>query len=159
MIKELAALQRKEVVYDLYSGTGSIGLYLAGEAGKVVGIEQVEKAVEDARHNAGLNGFTNTFFETGTVEALLSHDFLEKYGQPDIVVTDPPRAGMHPDVVKVLLEARPPVIIYVSCNPATQARDLQLLSEGYEIISLQPVDMFPQTWHIENVALLHRKSA
>jgi len=159
VIRNLAGLTGGEVVYDLYSGTGSIGLYLADAAGKIVGIEQADKAVADARHNAALNGFTNTFFESGTVEALLSHEFLGKYGSPDIVITDPPRAGMHPDVIGVLLEALPPVIIYVSCNPATQARDLQLLSQAYSILHLQPVDMFPQTWHIENVALLKRTDA
>jgi 23S rRNA (uracil1939-C5)-methyltransferase len=157
IIHQYAGLTGNEVVYDLYTGTGSIALYLAKGAGKVVGIEHIGQAVEDAGHNAGLNSITNASFETGTVEQLLDSDFLARHGQPDVVITDPPRAGMHPRVVEVLLEAQPQRIVYVSCNPATQARDLQALSAVYDIMALQPVDMFPQTWHIENVALLEKR--
>ena len=157
VVKDFAGLSGKETVYDLYTGTGSIALYLASAAGHVAGIEQAASAVEDARHNAVLNGISNVAFETGTVESLLDQNFLERHGKPDVVITDPPRAGMHPRVVEVLLQALPERLVYVSCNPSTQARDLQLLSQGYDIVSLQPVDMFPHTWHIENVALLEKR--
>ncbi len=152
--KEFADLKPTDVVYDLYTGVGSIALYVSGLCKNVVGIEQVEAAIEDAKENAELNGVTNCAFYAGDVRMVLKPEFIATNGRPDVVITDPPRAGMHEDVVKTLLELAAPRIVYVSCNPATQARDLELLASKYDIKKIQPVDMFPQTTHIENVAVL-----
>lgn len=152
--KEFADLKPTDVVYDLYTGVGSIALYVSGLCKNVVGIEQVEAAIEDAKENAELNGVTNCAFYAGDVRMVLKPEFIAANGRPDVVITDPPRAGMHEDVVKTLLELTAPRIVYVSCNPATQARDLELLAAKYDIKKIQPVDMFPQTTHIENVAVL-----
>ncbi|MDX1665717.1 MAG: 23S rRNA (uracil(1939)-C(5))-methyltransferase RlmD [Saprospiraceae bacterium] len=154
---EFAGLKGDENVYDLYCGIGSIALYQAGKCRQVVGIEEVEEAIEDARTNAALNGIENAVFHAGDVRDVLDEEFASRHGSPDVVITDPPRAGMHPKVVKTLLELLPPKIVYVSCNPATQARDLQLLAEAYRLVRSQAVDMFPHTHHIENVVLLQRK--
>jgi 23S rRNA (uracil1939-C5)-methyltransferase len=147
----------EDVVYDLYTGTGTIALYMADKCKKVIGIETVEEAIADARENAAFNGIENADFVSAQVENILDKDFLSKYGYPDVVMTDPPRAGMHPKVVAVLNESLPKRIIYVSCNPATQARDLQLLQGNYHISAIQPVDMFPHTHHIETVVRLDKK--
>tara|TARA_Y100001972_G_scaffold82011_1_gene99749 strand:+ start:5185 stop:6579 length:1395 start_codon:yes stop_codon:yes gene_type:complete len=154
---DFAGLKGDELVYDLYCGTGTISNYIAHSAHKVVGIEYVEEAIVDARINSDLNGIDNTEFYAGDIKDLLTESFVQKAGRPDVIITDPPRAGMHADVVHQLNEIRPEKIVYVSCNPATQARDLQLLSENYSVKSIQPVDMFPQTHHVENVLLLVRK--
>lgn len=153
-VAEMAELQPSDTLYDLYTGTGTIALFLADKCGKVVGIEYVEEAIADARVNSRLNGFDNTTFYAGDMAKVLTADFIEQNGRPDVVVTDPPRAGMHEKVVAQLLAAAPRKIVYVSCNPATQARDLQLLSEKYDVRRIQPVDMFPHTQHVENVAEL-----
>jgi 23S rRNA (uracil1939-C5)-methyltransferase len=152
--KSFAALKKDDVVYDLYTGVGSIGIYVSADCKRVVGIEQIEPAIIDAKENAKLNGVTNCSFYAGDVRMVLQADFIEKNGKPDVVITDPPRAGMHEAVVRTLLELAAPKIVYVSCNAATQARDLQLLSEKYKVEKVQSVDMFPQTTHIENVVLL-----
>jgi 23S rRNA (uracil1939-C5)-methyltransferase len=151
---QLAGLQGDELVYDLYTGTGTIANFVAGSAKKVIGLEYVAAAIEDAKINSQLNKVTNTDFFAGDMKDLLTDSFLAKHGRPDVVITDPPRAGMHEDVCKMLLKALPKRIIYVSCNPATQARDLKLLSEHYIISAVQPVDMFPHTIHVENVVRL-----
>lgn len=157
-VVDFAGLTGKENVYDLYTGLGSIALYVAETAGHVVGIEEVEIAIEDARTNAKLNDIENVTFYAGDVKDILTDDFAEKHGKPDLVITDPPRAGMHSDVVRMLLTLEAPKMVYVSCNPATQARDLLLLSEKYVAHKMQPVDMFPHTHHIENIALLSLRS-
>ena len=144
-------------VYDLYTGTGTIANFVAHKAAKVVGIEYVPEAIEDAKVNSRLNGIDNTVFYAGDMKDILTADFIRANGQPDIIIADPPRAGIHEDVIKVMLEAAPERIVYVSCNPATQARDLALLAEQYAILAVQPVDMFPHTQHVENVVLLHKK--
>ena len=149
--------KEKPLIYDLYTGTGTIANFVAPYASKVVGIEYVEDAVIDARINAQLNHLDNTAFYAGDMKDVLSADFIEQNGRPDVIITDPPRAGMHPDVVDVILHAAPERIVYVSCNPATQARDLALLDADYQIVAIQPVDMFPQTQHVENVVLLTRR--
>lgn len=149
-------LKGNEIVYDLYTGTGTIANFIAENAKKVVGIEFVDEAINDAIENSVLNNFSNTKFFAGDMAKVLTDEFVEKNGFPDVIITDPPRAGMHPDVVKMLNRIKPEKIVYVSCNPATQARDLALL-ENYQIINLQPVDMFPQTAHVENIALLKKK--
>ncbi len=156
-VAEFAELKGTENVYDLYTGIGSIGLYLADRCGQVVGIEEVESAIEDAKMNSALNGFQNTVFYAGDVKNILTTEFADEHGKPDLVITDPPRAGMDPRVVKTLLLLEAPRIVYVSCNPATQARDFSLLSHKYNILKVQPVDMFPHTHHIETVALLELK--
>ena len=157
VVKEFAALQSSDVVYDLYTGTGTIANYVARECCKVIGIEYVPEAVEDAKENSHINGITNTIFFAGDMKDILQPDFLEEHGTPDVIITDPPRAGMHPDVIKTILAAQPRKIVYVSCNPATQARDAALLVAGkYRILRSQPVDMFPQTHHVENILLLTR---
>ena len=153
-VAELAELQPTDTLYDLYTGTGTIALFLAGMCRRVVGIEYVEEAVADARVNARLNGFDNAVFYAGDMARVLTADFIAANGRPDVVVTDPPRAGMHEKVVAQLLEAAPRKIVYVSCNPATQARDLQLLAARYDVRRIQPVDMFPHTQHVENIAEL-----
>lgn len=152
--RRFAGLTGSETVYDLYSGTGSIACFLAGTAGKVVGIEYIEEAVADARINATLNNISNVSFHAGDIKDLLTPDFFRANGIPDVIVTDPPRAGMHGDVVKAIAEALPGIIVYVSCNPATQARDIQLLADKYKVESVHAVDMFPQTHHVENVVKL-----
>lgn len=157
-VAELAELQPGDTLYDLYTGTGTIALFLADKCRRVVGIEYVEEAIADAKANALRNGFDNTAFYAGDMAQVLTGEFIAANGRPDVVVTDPPRAGMHEKVVAQLLATAPRKIVYVSCNPATQARDLQLLAERYEVKRIQPVDMFPHTQHVENIAELVLKS-
>ncbi len=147
----------KPIIYDLYTGTGTIAQFVARQARKVVGIEYVPEAIEDAQLNASLNNITNTEFFAGDMKDILTADFIREHGHPDIIITDPPRAGMHADVVQTILNAAPDKIVYVSCNPATQARDLEMLTTAYDITRIQPVDMFPHTQHVENVVLLTRR--
>ena len=155
--RDFAGLTGDEVVYDLYTGTGTIANFVAKKAKKVIGIEYVEDAIIDARVNAELNGFENMTFFAGDMKDILTRDFIDEHGHPDVIITDPPRAGMHNDVIDTILFAAPKRIVYVSCNPATQARDLQLLDKDYKIMAVQPVDMFPHTHHVENVVLLERR--
>lgn len=155
--KEFAALTGNEVVYDLYTGTGTIAQFISDRASKVIGIEYVKEAIEDARINAEANGITNCTFFDGDMKDILTADFIKEHGKPEVMIIDPPRAGMHPDVVKVIMEAAPERIVYVSCNPASQARDLAMMSPMYEITAVQPVDMFPHTMHVENVCALKLK--
>lgn len=150
----LDELPEKPLVYDLYTGTGTIANFVARKAGKVIGIEYVEEAIADARINSQINGFDNTEFFAGDMKDILTEEFIARHGRPDVIITDPPRAGMHQDVINTILRAAPKRIVYVSCNPATQARDLQLLDEKYKVVAVQPVDMFPYTPHVENVAVL-----
>jgi len=157
IVKDFAGLSGSELVYDLYCGTGTISLYLAEMAGKVVGIESVEQAIIDANKNAKKNGIENCAFEVGDMRYLLNDEFGSKYGKPDVIVTDPPRSGMHPDVVKQLMKVKAQKIVYVSCKVSTQARDLEQLCQIYDIKEVQPVDMFPHTHHVENVVLLELK--
>ncbi|MDE6792412.1 MAG: 23S rRNA (uracil(1939)-C(5))-methyltransferase RlmD, partial [Muribaculaceae bacterium] len=145
---------KKPLVYDLYTGTGTIANFVARQARKVIGIEYVEEAIEDAKLNARVNGLENTLFYAGDMKNVLTDEFVEKHGKPDVMIVDPPRAGMHEDVVKVIKNASPEVVVYVSCNPATQARDLALLDDLYKVTAVQPVDMFPHTHHVENVVRL-----
>jgi 23S rRNA (uracil1939-C5)-methyltransferase len=152
--RDFAGLKPDDVVYDLYTGVGSIAIYVSGQCKRIVGIEQIDAAIADAKENAANNKIDNCSFYAGDVRMVLQPDFIAQNGKPNAVITDPPRAGMHEDVVRTLLTLEAPRIVYVSCNPATQARDLELLSAKYDIIKIQPVDMFPQTTHIENVALL-----
>jgi 23S rRNA (uracil1939-C5)-methyltransferase len=154
LVREYAGLTGNEVVYDLYTGTGTIGLFLAKNAAKVVGLEYIDMAVEDAKINASLNGITNATFFAGDMKRVLTREFIAIHGNPDVIITDPPRAGMDLDVVNQILEVKPKTIVYVSCNPATQARDLALLDIAYEVDVVHPVDMFPQTHHVENVVRL-----
>lgn len=156
-VADFADLHGAETVYDLYTGTGTIANFVAGYCKKVVGIEYVEDAVADARKNSEINGLDNTVFYAGDMAAILTADFIAQNGIPDIVITDPPRAGMHEKVVQQLLAALPQKIVYVSCNPATQARDVAMLQEKYEVKAIQPVDMFPHTQHVENVILLEKR--
>jgi 23S rRNA (uracil1939-C5)-methyltransferase len=155
--RECAGLTGNEVVYDLYTGTGTIANFVAKMAKKVVGIEYVEDAIVDAKHNAELNGLTNTLFFAGDMKDILTADFVIQHGKPDVIITDPPRSGMHFEVVKTIVDIAPEKVVYVSCNPATQARDLQVMAEKYDIVRVQPVDMFPQTAHVENIVLLQLK--
>lgn len=155
--RDFAGLTGTEVLYDLYCGTGSIGIFCSEKAKKVIGIELVEDAIEDAKKNAALNNLQHCDFYAGDVAGICTDEFFEKHGRPDVIITDPPRAGMHEKLVQQLLKMRAPKIVYVSCNPATQARDLAILCTDYKITRLQPVDMFPHTHHIENVALLELK--
>ena len=157
-VKEFAMLSGNEIVYDLYTGAGTIANYIADNAGKVIGIEYVTEAVEDAKVNSMINNISNTAFFAGDMKDILSESFFADNGAPDVIITDPPRAGMHSDVVKAILFANPSKIVYVSCNPATQARDLQMMSGAYSVIKSQPVDMFPHTLHVENIVLLERKN-
>ena len=150
------APDKQPIVYDLYTGTGTIANFVARKAAKVVGIEYVPEAIEDAKVNAEVNQIDNTSFFAGDMKDILTDDFIAQHGRPDVIITDPPRAGMHPDVVKTILRAAPKRIVYVSCNPATQARDLEMLTTDYRIRKVQPVDMFPHTPHVENVVLLER---
>ena len=145
------------LIYDLYTGTGTIADFVAKKAKQVIGIEYVPEAIEDAKINSQINGIENTLFYAGDMKDILTDDFIEEHGRPDVIITDPPRAGMHPDVVKTILRAAPQRIVYVSCNPATQARDLQDLDMAYKVMAVQPVDMFPHTPHVENVVLLVRR--
>ncbi|HOP44170.1 MAG TPA: methyltransferase domain-containing protein, partial [Flavobacteriales bacterium] len=154
----LAGLTGKELVYDLYCGAGSITLFVAAQAARVVGAEIVPEAVADAERNAALNGVQNVAFEAGDLKDLLGPDFVERHGRPDVVIADPPRAGMHEDVVRRIRELAPERIVYVSCNPATQARDLALLKDLYTVDHVQPVDMFPHTYHVENVVRLIKRN-
>ena len=154
IVRDFAQLQPDMNVYDLYTGLGSIALYLADSCDKIVGIEEVEPAIVDARVNADINNITNAMFYAGDVKDVLTHEFRYEHGAPDVVITDPPRVGMHKDVIDTLISLAAPKIVYVSCNPATQARDIALLSDLYKVTKMQPVDMFPHTHHIENVALL-----
>jgi 23S rRNA (uracil1939-C5)-methyltransferase len=156
--RRMAHLTGQELVYDLYTGTGTIALFLADKCRRVVGIEYVEEAIADAKNNARINGYDNTRFYAGDMAQVLTEEFIAANGRPDVVVTDPPRAGMHEKVVAQLIATAPRKIVYVSCNPATQARDLQLLAERYEVRRIQPVDMFPHTQHVENIAELVLKS-
>lgn len=155
--REAAALTGNELVYDLYTGTGTIAQFISKKAREVIGIEYVPEAIEDAKANAEANGITNCKFFAGDMKDVLNSKFIAKHGRPDVIILDPPRAGIHPDVAKVILEAAPDRIVYVSCNPASQARDLAILCADYEIVSVQPVDMFPHTMHVENVVCCKRK--
>jgi 23S rRNA (uracil1939-C5)-methyltransferase len=154
--RSFAELTGKEVVYDLYCGTGSIGIFCSQQAKKIIGVEVVADAIEDAKENARINNLTQTAFFAGDVIDICDDAFFDTHGKPDVIITDPPRAGMHDKLVKKLLEIQAPLIVYVSCNPATQARDLSLLGEKYTVTKIQPVDMFPHTLHIENVVQLKR---
>lgn len=155
--REFANLQTDDIVYDLYTGTGTIANFIAKQCKKVVGIEYVPEAIEDAVVNSDYNNIENTAFFAGDMKDILTDEFVKENGQPDVIITDPPRAGMHEDVVKVILNAAPQKVVYVSCNPATQARDLQLMDEKYKVTRVQPVDMFPHTHHIENIVLLEKR--
>ena len=155
--RDFAGLTGNELVYDLYTGTGTIANFVAKHARQVIGIEYVPEAIEDAKVNSELNGISNTLFYAGDMKDLLNREFIEQHGRPDVIITDPPRAGMHADVIDTILFASPRRIVYVSCNPATQARDLQLLDVDYKVTKVQPVDMFPHTQHVENVVLLERR--
>ncbi|RMG81356.1 MAG: 23S rRNA (uracil(1939)-C(5))-methyltransferase RlmD [Bacteroidetes bacterium] len=159
LVVDFAGLTGTENVYDLYTGIGSIALYVAQNCRQVVGIEEVEDAIKDAQNNAELNRIDNCVFYAGDVRNILTDAFAEKHGKPDLVITDPPRAGMHKDVVQMFLKLEAPKIVYVSCNPATQARDIHILNEKYDLVKIQPVDMFPHTYHIESVALLKLREA
>lgn len=155
--RDFASLSGQEQVFDLYTGTGTIANFVAHEARQVIGIEYVPEAIEDARENSRINGIDNTLFYAGDMKDILNRDFIAKHGRPDVIITDPPRAGMHSDVIDVILFAAPKRVVYVSCNPATQARDLQMLDKDYQVTAVQPVDMFPHTQHVENVVLLERR--
>lgn len=155
--RSFAQLTGQELVYDLYTGTGTIANFVASKARKVIGIEYVPEAIEDAKVNSQVNGIGNTLFFAGDMKDILTADFIARHGRPDVIITDPPRAGMHPDVVKTILLAAPKRIVYVSCNPATQARDVAALDADYKVMAIQPVDMFPQTTHVENVILMERR--
>ena len=155
--RDFAGLTGNELVYDLYTGTGTIANFVSRRARKVIGIEYVPEAIEDAKVNSALNGIENTLFYAGDMKDILTEEFINEHGRPDVIITDPPRAGMHDDVIKTILGARPKRIVYVSCNPATQARDLNLLDEAYAVRCVQPVDMFPHTHHVENVVLLEAR--
>lgn len=155
--RDFAQLSETDLVYDLYTGTGTIANFVARDVAKVVGIEYVEEAIEDARVNSEANGIDNTLFFAGDMKDILNQEFILEHGRPDVLITDPPRAGMHTDVVDAILFANPKRIVYVSCNPATQARDLNLLDANYKVTRVQPVDMFPHTHHVENVVLLERR--
>ena len=157
--RQFAGLTGCELVYDLYTGTGTIANFVAHQARQVIGIEYVPEAIEDAKENARINGLDNTLFYAGDMKDILNRDFIDRHGRPDVIITDPPRAGMHTDVVDTILFASPRRIVYVSCNPATQARDLALLDSQYRVVAVQPVDMFPQTHHVENVVLLEKREA
>jgi 23S rRNA (uracil1939-C5)-methyltransferase len=157
VVRRFAALEGGESVYDLYTGTGTIAAFLARQAKQVIGIEYVPEAVADAKVNSEINGISNTLFFAGDMKDVLNQEFIATHGRPDVIVTDPPRAGMHDDVIETILAAEPQRIVYVSCNPATQARDLNLLDAKYRVEQIQPVDMFPHTHHIENVALLIKR--
>ena len=155
--RNFANLTGNELVYDLYTGTGTIANFVAKKAKKVIGIEYVPEAIEDAKVNSEINNIANTLFYAGDMKDILTEEFVRQHGRPDVIITDPPRAGMHADVVNVILGAHPQRIVYVSCNPATQARDLALLDKDYRVVAVQPVDMFPHTPHVENIVLLEAR--
>jgi len=155
--RDYAGLTGNEIVYDLYTGTGTIAAFMAASAKKVVGIEYVPEAIEDAKKNAELNAISNVEFFAGDMKNLFTKDFIGVHGKPDVIITDPPRAGMHEDVINCILNSGAEKVVYVSCNPGTQARDILLLAPKYEVVKMTPVDMFPHTAHVENVALLVRK--
>ena len=155
--RKFAGLTGNELVYDLYTGTGTIANSVSKKAKKVIGIEYVPEAIEDAKVNSEINGIANTLFYAGDMKDILNREFIERHGRPDVIITDPPRAGMHTDVIETIKFASPIRIVYVSCNPATQARDLQLLDDQYKVTAIQPVDMFPHTQHVENVVLLEKR--
>ena len=157
--RDFAQLTGEELVYDLYTGTGTIANFVAKQAKRVIGIEYVPEAIEDAKVNAKINKLDNTYFLAGDMKDILNKEFINQNGRPDVIITDPPRAGMHQDVIDTILFALPKRIVYVSCNPATQARDLALLDEMYMVKAVQPVDMFPHTHHVENVVLLTLREA
>ena len=154
--REFANLKGDEVVYDLYTGTGTIAQFVSRRCSKVIGIEYVPEAIEDAKENARRNGIGNCEFFAGDMKDVLNAAFIREHGRPDVIILDPPRAGIHPDVAQVILDAEPERIVYVSCNPASQARDLAILNKKYRITAVQPVDMFPHTMHVENVCALER---
>ena len=155
--RNFAGLTGNELVYDLYTGTGTIANFVSRQAKKVIGIEYVPEAIEDAKVNSAINGIDNTLFYAGDMKDILTQEFISRHGRPDVIITDPPRAGMHDDVIHTILFAEPRRIVYVSCNPATQARDLSLLDVKYKVTAVQPVDMFPHTHHVENVVLLEKR--
>lgn len=157
VVRDFANLTGNELVYDLYTGTGTIANFVSRYAKRVIGIEYVPEAIEDAKINSEINNISNTLFFAGEMKDILTESFISENGTPDIIITDPPRAGMHPDVVQTIIKTAPKRIVYVSCNPATQARDLSLLDDLYEVVAVQPVDMFPHTPHVENVVLLNRR--
>lgn len=157
VVRDFANLTGNELVYDLYTGTGTIANFVSRYAKRVIGIEYVPEAIEDAKINSEINNISNTLFFAGDMKNILTESFISENGTPDIIITDPPRAGMHPDVVQTIIKTAPKRIVYVSCNPATQARDLSLLDDLYEVVAVQPVDMFPHTPHVENVVLLNRR--
>ncbi|MBQ1213687.1 MAG: 23S rRNA (uracil(1939)-C(5))-methyltransferase RlmD, partial [Tidjanibacter sp.] len=157
VVREFADLQGGEVVYDLYTGTGTIANFVAAKASKVVGVEYVEEAIEDAKVNSAINNITNTTFYAGDMKDVMNDEFVEANGRPDVIILDPPRAGVHEDVIATILRAAPERMVYVSCNPATQARDLALMDEHYKVVAVQPVDMFPHTHHVENVVKLIKR--
>jgi len=155
--RDFAELTGNETLYDLYCGTGSIGIFCSRQAGRIIGVELVAAAIDDAKENAALNGLEKTAFFAGDVIDICNDDFFALHGRPDVIITDPPRAGMHEKLVQKILEMQAPTVVYVSCNPATQARDLQLLDASYAVTRIQPVDMFPHTLHIENVVQLKKR--
>ncbi len=157
--RDFAELKGNEIVYDLYCGTGSIGIFVSKLAKKIIGVELIEEAIEDAKQNAALNDLTHTSFFAGNVIDICNDEFFAEHGKPDVIITDPPRMGMHPKLVQKILDMAAPTVVYVSCNPATQGRDLNLLDEKYEVTKVQPVDMFPHTYHIENVVQLKLKNS
>lgn len=158
IVRDFAQLSGSELVYDLYTGTGTIANFIAHNAKKVIGIEYVPEAIEDAKENSQINGIENTLFFAGDMKEVLNQEFILEHGHPDVIITDPPRAGMHDDVIDAILLAEPQRIVYVSCNPATQGRDLNLLNDKYQVVRVQPIDMFPHTHHVENVVVLKKRS-
>ncbi|GAB4381647.1 MAG: 23S rRNA (uracil(1939)-C(5))-methyltransferase RlmD [Elainellaceae cyanobacterium] len=158
VVAQFANLTGQETVYDLYTGTGTIANFIAQQAKRVIGVEYIAEAIDNAQENSRLNGITNTHFVAGDIKDILTPEWVEQQGHPDVLITDPPRAGMHPDVVNSILQTNPARIVYVSCNPETQANDLRLLQSQYQVCLVQPVDMFPQTYHVENVVLLQRRT-
>jgi 23S rRNA (uracil1939-C5)-methyltransferase len=156
--REFAELDGNQVLYDLYCGTGSIGIFCSRGAKKIIGVEVIEAAIADAKENAALNNLDHTHFYSGDVIDVCNDEFFALHGRPDVIITDPPRAGMHEKLVRKILDMEAPTVVYVSCNPATQARDLALLDEKYSVTKVQPVDMFPHTHHIENIAQLKLKA-
>jgi len=155
--RDFAGLTGNEIVYDLYTGTGTIANFVAHQAKKVIGIEYIPEAIEDAKVNSSINKLENTLFFAGDLKDILNADFVSEHGKPDVIITDPPRAGMHPEVVETIIASDPQRIVYVSCNPATQARDIQLFDKQYKLTKVQPVDMFPHTYHVENIVLLEKR--
>jgi 23S rRNA (uracil1939-C5)-methyltransferase len=157
-ILELSQASKEDIVYDLYTGVGTIALYFARYVKKVIGVEIIESAIEDAKENAKLNDIKNSLFFCGDVKDVVTEDFILQHGKPDILIIDPPRSGIHPQVIETILKIRPKTLIYVSCNPSTQARDIFALKENYNVKQIQPVDMFPNTYHVENICALELKA-